>query len=298
MPKGALGKPVGGIDLAVVDPVTGQECALAAFDQAGRLLNAGASIGEIVNRSGRGSFEGYYRREDAEQDRLATAGIGPVTWGTSIPRATSILPGAAGTGSGSTRELAAGPIESVLSRHPDLAVVAVYPGSRHCIGRGGPGHGRDRDGARSGFRSRRLRPRGFRNSPTSGRSGCPGTSESRSRFRRPPRARSRRSSTHKPGRLTSRCGGVRSAAWSFDSSLSTTGPRQPGRRLGSQRPGRCRSLTVTSRRVRPFEDTGQLRDTPIARLERRSGRSRFVPPHATRGRRPSPPSTGHGRRLP
>ena len=70
MPKGALGKPVNGVDLAVISPETGKECPPAEFDSDGRLLNAGTAIGEMVNRGGRGSFEGYYRREDAEQERL------------------------------------------------------------------------------------------------------------------------------------------------------------------------------------------------------------------------------------
>ena len=61
MPKGALGKPVDGVDLAVISPETGEECPPARFDAEGRLLNAGEAIGEIVNRSGRGKFEGYYR---------------------------------------------------------------------------------------------------------------------------------------------------------------------------------------------------------------------------------------------
>ncbi|HSZ36363.1 MAG TPA: AMP-binding protein, partial [Acidimicrobiales bacterium] len=70
MPKGAIGKPADGVDLAVISPETGEECARAEFDGDGRLLNAGEATGEIVNRSGRGKFEGYYHREDAEQERL------------------------------------------------------------------------------------------------------------------------------------------------------------------------------------------------------------------------------------
>ena len=69
MPKGALGKPVGDVDLAVISPETGgvPACRVRRRRAAAQRRPA---IGEIVNRSGRGKFEGYYRREDAEEDRL------------------------------------------------------------------------------------------------------------------------------------------------------------------------------------------------------------------------------------
>ena len=128
MPKGALGKPVGGVDLAVISPETGEECPPAQFDDEGRLLNAGAAIGEIVNRSGRGSFEGYYQRDDAEQERLRqgwywTGDLGYVD-------ADGFFYFAGRTGDWlrvDSENFAAGPVESIISRHPDLAVAAVYP---------------------------------------------------------------------------------------------------------------------------------------------------------------------------
>ena len=128
MPKGALGRPVDGIDLAVISPETGEECPPAEFDAEGRLLNAGEAIGELVNRSGRGKFEGYYQREDAEQERLRggwywTGDLGYVD-------RDGFFYFAGRTGDWlrvDSENFAAGPVESVLSRNPDLSVVAVYP---------------------------------------------------------------------------------------------------------------------------------------------------------------------------
>ena len=128
MPKGALGKPVDGVDLAVMSPETGEECPPAVFDGEGRLLNAGAAIGELVNRSGRGSFEGYYRREDAEEERLRrgwywTGDLGYVD-------ADGFFYFAGRTGDWlrvDSENFAAGPVEAIISRHPDLAAAAVYP---------------------------------------------------------------------------------------------------------------------------------------------------------------------------
>ncbi len=128
MPKGALGKPVDGVDLAVISPETGEECERAKFDDDGRLLNAGQAIGEIVNRSGRGKFEGYYRREDAEQDRLRGGWYWTGDLGYVDGEGFFYFAGRNGDWLRVDSEnFAAGPVEAVLSRHPDIAVVAVYP---------------------------------------------------------------------------------------------------------------------------------------------------------------------------
>jgi fatty-acyl-CoA synthase len=82
----------------------------------------------MVNRSGRGSFEGYYRRDDAEQERLRrgwywTGDLGYVD-------AEGFFYFAGRTGDWlrvDSENFAAGPVESIISRHPDLAVAAVYP---------------------------------------------------------------------------------------------------------------------------------------------------------------------------
>ena len=128
MPKGAIGKPPEGVDLAVLNPKTGAECPRAEFDENGRLLNAGEATGEIVNRSGRGGFEGYYRRSDAERDRLRDGWYWTGVLAYVDQNGFFYFAGRNGDWLRVDSEnFAAGPVEVVLSRHPDISVVAVYP---------------------------------------------------------------------------------------------------------------------------------------------------------------------------
>jgi fatty-acyl-CoA synthase len=65
-PAGALGQlPTGAL---VVDPASGTPRAVAQFDRAGRLVNSLECIGEIVNTTP-GSFEGYYKNDEASRAR-------------------------------------------------------------------------------------------------------------------------------------------------------------------------------------------------------------------------------------
>jgi fatty-acyl-CoA synthase len=68
MPAGALGRADD--DIRVFDPDTGQECPRAELDEAGRLLNGDVAVGEIVNTAPGGSFEGYYRNEEANVSKV------------------------------------------------------------------------------------------------------------------------------------------------------------------------------------------------------------------------------------
>jgi fatty-acyl-CoA synthase len=128
MPRGALGKAAPGVDMAVLSSDSGLECPPAQFDGGGRLLNAGEAIGEIVNRSGRGKFEGYYRHEGAEQERLRHGWYWTGDLGYVDPEGYFYFAGRGGDWLRVDSEnFAAGPIEAILSRHPELAVSAVYP---------------------------------------------------------------------------------------------------------------------------------------------------------------------------
>jgi fatty-acyl-CoA synthase len=126
-PRGSLGKPVAGVDLAVVDPETGEECPPARFDATGRLLNAAEATGEIVNRSGQGGFEGYYGAPEADHERTRNGWYWTGDLGYRDAEGFLYFAGRRGDWLRVDSEnFAAGPIESLLSRHPDVAVVAVY----------------------------------------------------------------------------------------------------------------------------------------------------------------------------
>jgi len=127
-PPGSLGRPVGGADVAVLDPETKKECAAAVFDAGGRLTNAGAAIGEIVNRSGAAGFEGYYGAPDADALRTRQGWYWTGDLGYRDAEGYFYFAGRAGDWLRVDSEnFTAGPIEQVLHRHPDVAVAAVYP---------------------------------------------------------------------------------------------------------------------------------------------------------------------------
>ena len=124
-PTGALGRPTD--DVVVVDPVTTTECPPARFDISGGLLNGAEAIGEIVNRSGVGGFEGYYGDEEASAQRTRN---GWYWTGDLAYRDEEGFFYFAGRGGDWMRvdseNLTAGPIERVLVRYGPAAAVAVY----------------------------------------------------------------------------------------------------------------------------------------------------------------------------
>ncbi len=68
-PAGALGRPAHE-DIAVVYPDTFETKAPARLDAHGRVLNPDEAIGEMVNKRGTRDFEGYYKNDEADAERI------------------------------------------------------------------------------------------------------------------------------------------------------------------------------------------------------------------------------------
>ena len=123
-PAGSIGKPVPGVVILDAD---GKPCPPARFDADGQLLNADEAIGELVNTGGAGAFEGYYRNDDADRDRLRNGWY----WSGDLAYADD-------DGfyyfAGRTLDwlrvdgenFAAAPIERIIARYPPVVLAAVY----------------------------------------------------------------------------------------------------------------------------------------------------------------------------
>ncbi len=124
-PPSSLGRPTE--DVAVVDPTTAEECPPARFDASGRLVNGDEAIGEIVNRSGIGGFEGYYGDESASAERIRNGWYWTGDLAYRDEDGFFYFAGRRGDWLRVDSEnITAGPIERVLVRDPDVAAVAVY----------------------------------------------------------------------------------------------------------------------------------------------------------------------------
>ncbi|MED5812386.1 AMP-binding protein [Mycolicibacterium sp. 050232] len=69
MPPGALGRPAHQ-GVAIVDPESLNDCVPAVFDEHGRVLNPDDAVGEIVDKFGTRTFEGYYRNDETNAERI------------------------------------------------------------------------------------------------------------------------------------------------------------------------------------------------------------------------------------
>lgn len=125
MPPGALG--IAAESVLVLDPETGQECPRAEFDAEGRVTNLDAAVGEMVETEPSSGFEGYYGNEAASRERFRDGAY----WSGDLAYrdAAGWLYFAGRTNDWlrvDGENFSAGPVESILARHPHIRSVAVY----------------------------------------------------------------------------------------------------------------------------------------------------------------------------
>jgi fatty-acyl-CoA synthase len=127
MPEDALGRPPEGMDVAIIDPESGTECARAVFGPSRELLNSTEAIGEIVRRDTASSFEGYYANDQADAVRTRDGWFWSGDLGYRDQEGTFYF---AGRGDDWLRvdgeNFAAAPVESILARHPNVAASVVF----------------------------------------------------------------------------------------------------------------------------------------------------------------------------
>jgi fatty-acyl-CoA synthase len=124
-PPGSVGKGFPGV--AIYDPETLTECAVAEFDASGALLNGDKAIGELVNTTGAGMFQGYYNDPGATDDRLRHG----MYWSGDLAYRDAdgwiYLAGRTADWMRVDGEnMTTAPIERILLRHPAINQVSVY----------------------------------------------------------------------------------------------------------------------------------------------------------------------------
>lgn len=125
MPSGALG--IAADTVKVLDPETGLECPRATFDTEGRVTNLDDAVGEMVETHPSAGFEGYYRNDAATEERFRDgaywsgdlAYMDEDGWLYFAGRTNDWL-------RVDGENFSAGPVEQIISRHPDVRSVAVY----------------------------------------------------------------------------------------------------------------------------------------------------------------------------
>tara|TARA_B100000767_G_scaffold275177_2_gene310837 strand:- start:1296 stop:2219 length:924 start_codon:yes stop_codon:yes gene_type:complete len=124
-PKAALG--VGQPGTVVLDPETSSPCAVAVFDSNGRLSNADEAVGEIANVETVATFEGYWRNDEANQERTQQG----IFWSGDLGYVDA--KGFLYFGGRNYdwlrvdgENFAAAPIETILTRHEKIDIAAVY----------------------------------------------------------------------------------------------------------------------------------------------------------------------------
>lgn len=125
-PEGALGVPAHS-GIAVVHAETLTECARAVLDEYGRVSNPDESIGEMVDKYGAASFEGYYNNDAANAERLRHGWYWTGDLGYLDESGFLYFAGRKGDWIRVDGEnISTLTIERVLRRHPSIVSAAVY----------------------------------------------------------------------------------------------------------------------------------------------------------------------------
>ena len=125
-PPTALGRPAHA-GVAIVDPESLEDCAPAVFDEHGRVLNPDDAVGEIVDKFGTRTFEGYYRNDEANAERIRNGWYWTGDLGYLDEQGFIYFAGRRGDWIRVDGEnTSALNIERVLRRHPDVVAAGVY----------------------------------------------------------------------------------------------------------------------------------------------------------------------------
>ncbi|CAN5628073.1 AMP-binding protein [soil metagenome] len=125
-PAGALGRPAHD-GIAIIDPYSLQPCVPAILDSSGLVRNPDEAVGEIVDRHGARNFEGYYRNDGAEAERIRNGWYWTGDLGYVDEAGFLYFAGRRGdwirVDGENTSALA---IERVLRRHPEVIAAAAF----------------------------------------------------------------------------------------------------------------------------------------------------------------------------
>ncbi|MDG4665439.1 AMP-binding protein [Mycobacterium sp. 236(2023)] len=125
-PLSSLGRPAHD-DVGVVNPETLEPCPAAILDAKGKVTNADEAIGEIVDRRGARDFEGYYRNDTADAERVRNGWYWSGDLGYVDTDGFLYFAGRRGDWIRVDGEnTSALTIERVLRRHPDVIAAGVY----------------------------------------------------------------------------------------------------------------------------------------------------------------------------
>lgn len=128
-PANALGKERADMagQVFIIDPDTNAECPRVQFDEFGAIVNP-ECIGEIVSKSGGTSFEGYYNNREASTERVRNGWYWTGDLGYRDDDGFFYFGGrSADWLRVDSENFAAGPVENIVSRFPEVVMAAVYP---------------------------------------------------------------------------------------------------------------------------------------------------------------------------